>query len=137
MVDYGWLFSGIEDGKVQGFIFDRKDEGVKLEFEIDTKYISVEDFAEFKQGNIIQLEYEYGKNPIYEDVEVEEKDDSKFKPKGKYASETTASGGRRFPQITGYTERLVCTGISNLNTEETIDLTHYLSLEGSNEEIPF
>jgi len=134
-----WVaFSGIENGKVQGFIFDRKDEGVKLEFDIDTKYISVEDFAEFKQGNIIQLEYEYGKNPIYEDVEVkEEKDEPKFKPKGKYASEATASGGRRFSQITGYTERLICVGISNINTEEVIDLAPYLSVEGSNEEVPF
>jgi len=135
-----WVaFAGIENEKVNGFIFDRKDEGVKLEFDLDTKYISVEDFAEFEQGAIIQLEYEYVKNPIYEDVEVEEKkDEPKFKPKGKYASEVNNSGGgRRFPQITGYTEKLVCTGISNLNTEEVIDLTPYLSIADSEEDIPF
>lgn len=133
-----WVaFAGIENDKVNGFIFDRKDEGVKLEFDVDTNYVNTEDFAEFKQGNIIQLEYEYGKTPIYSEVEVEEKDDKpKFKAKGKYASEVTNSG-RRFPQISGYTERLVCTGISNMNTDDIVDLTPFLSLKDSEEEAPF
>lgn len=133
-----WVaFAGIENDKVNGFIFDRKDECVNLKFDLDTRYIAIEDFAEFKQGNILQLEYEYGKTPIYGDVEVEEKDDKpKFKAKGKYANEVV-NGGRRFPQITGYTERLVCTGISNMNTDDVIDLTPFLSAEESEEEAPF
>ena len=134
-----WVaFSEIKNDKVNGFVFDRKGEAVKLEFDLDTNYITIEDFAEFEQGNILQLEYEYGKTPIYGEVEVEEKEDDKpkFKAKGKYASEVV-SGGRRFPQITGYTERLVCTGISNMNTDDKIDLTPYLSTEVSEDDIPF
>lgn len=134
-----WVaFSEVKENKLNAFIFDRKQESVKLEFELDTEYINVKDFNDFEQGNIIQVEYEYGKNPIYGDVEVEEKEDDtpKFKPKGKYAS-TATSSGRRFPQITGYTERLVCVGISNMNTEDKVDLTPFLVAEDTEDDIPF
>jgi len=124
-----WVaFADIHNNKVKAFVFDRKEEAIPLEFELDTEYITAEDFKEFEQGNILQIEYEYGKIPIYGEVEVKEDNKPKFKPKGKYASETTGSG-RIYPQITGYTERLICTGISNINTEDKIDLKPYLSNE--------
>lgn len=134
-----WVaFSEVKDDKVIGFIFDRKDEAVKLEFDLDTEYINAEDFTGLEQGNIAQLEFEYGKKALYEEVEVEDKKEDekpKFVPKGKYKNEVT-NNGRKFPQITGYEERLTCVGISNANTEDKIDLTPYLSEENSEDE-PF
>lgn len=131
-----WLsFLKAEDNVLSGVVFNKKAEAVFLNFDLDTEYIKAEDF-DFEQGRLIQIEFETNMTPIYEEVVVEDKkDNGGFKPKGKYANEVT-EGGRKFPQITGYTEVLICTGISNAK-DDVYDLTPYLEAENSEEEIPF
>lgn len=130
-----WLsFLKAENDTLTGLMFNKKSEAVTLNFDLDTKYIKAEDF-DFEQGKVIQIEFETYMMPQYEDVIVEDKkDNGGFKPKGKYASEVT-DGGRKFPQITGYKDVLICTGISNAK-DEVYDLTPYLEIENTDEE-PF
>ena len=130
-----WIsFVHAEDNIMTGIAFNKKQENIVLNFDLDTDYIKAEDF-EFEQGRLIQIEYEFGRTPIYEEVEAEEKEEDKgFKPKGKYASEKTNSG-RKYQQVTGYIDRLVCTGISDAK-EDVYDLTPYLEVETLEEE-PF
>ncbi len=130
-----WMsYVNADDNIVTGVIFNKKQESLVLDFDLDTTYIKAEDF-EFEQGRLIQIEYEFGRTPIYEEVETEEKDENKgFKPKGKYASEKT-NNGKKYQQVTGYTDRLVCTGISDAK-DDVYDLTPYLEVETSEEE-PF
>lgn len=127
-----WIsFVHAEDNIMTGIAFNKKQENIVLNFDLDTDYIKAEDF-EFEQGRLIQIEYEFGRTPIYEEVEAEEKEEDKgFKPKGKYASEKTNSG-RKYQQVTGYIDRLVCTGISDAK-EDVYDLTPYLEVEDSEE----
>lgn len=131
-----WLsFVKAEDNVMTGVVFNKKLENIILNFDLDTEYITAKDF-EFEQGRLIQIEYEFGRTPIYEKVEVEEKAEDKggFKPKGKYANEKTNSG-RKYQQVTGYVDRLVCTGVSDAK-DDVYDLTPYLETENSEEE-PF
>jgi len=130
-----WLsFLKVENNVLTGLMFNKKSEAITLNFDLDTKYINAEDF-DFEQGKVIQIEFETYMMPQYEDVVVEDKkDNGGFKPKGKYANEVT-DGGRKFPQITGYTDVLICTGISNAK-DDIYDLTPYLEIENSDEE-PF
>jgi len=102
-------------------------------FDLDTDYIKAEDFK-FEQGRLIQIEFEFGRTPIYEEVKIEEEEKA-FKPKGKYVNEKTNSG-RRYPQVTGYTDRLVCTGISDAK-DDVYDLEPYLEIKDSEDAIPF
>lgn len=129
-----WLsFLKAENDILTGLMFNKKLEVIILNFDLDTNYIKAEDF-DFEQGKVIQVEFETNMIPQYEDVVVEDKkDNGGFKPKGKYASEVT-DGGRKFPQITGYKDVLICTGISNAK-DDTYDLTPYL--EVTEDEIPF
>lgn len=130
-----WLsYLKAKDMVLSGLSFNKKSEAVTLNFDLDTKYIKAEDF-DFEQGKVIQIEFETNMIPQYEDAVVEDKKDkSGFTPKGKYASEVI-DGGRRFPQITGYEDVLICTGISNAK-EDVYDLTPFLEVENSEEE-PF
>lgn len=130
-----WLsFLNAENSILSGMFFNKKSEAITLNFDLDTKYIKAEDF-DFEQGKVIQIEFETYMIPQYEDVVVEDKkDNGGFKPKGKYASEVT-EGGQKFPQITGYKDVLICTGISNAK-DDVYDLTSYLEVENSEEE-PF
>ncbi len=131
-----WLsFVRAEDKVLTGIVFNKKQESIVLNFDLDTDYIKAEDF-EFEQGRLIQIEFEFGRTPIYEEVEIEEKEEDKgFKPKGKYASEKTNSG-RKYPQVTGYTDRLVCTGISDAK-DDVYDLEPYLEIKDSEDTTPF
>lgn len=130
-----WLsFIGVENDTLKGIIFNKKLENIPLDFKLDTNYITAKDF-DFEQGRLIQIEFEFGRTPIYEDVEVEEKEEKAgFQPKGKYASEKTNSG-RKHQQVTGYIDRLVCTGVSDAK-EDVYDLTPYLIIKNSEDE-PF
>lgn len=129
-----WLsFVKAEDKVLTGVVFNKKLENIVLNFDLDTDYIKAEDF-DFEQGRLIQIEYEFGRTPIYEEVEVKEDEKSGFKPKGKYASEKTNSG-KKYQQVTGYVDRLVCTGISDAK-EDVYDITPYLEVNNT-ETLPF
>lgn len=132
-----WIsFKEVIENKVKTFLFNKKEEGVEITFDLDTNYIKPEDFAGFKQGQLLQAEFEYAKIPIYSEVTEEpKKDEKKFKAKGKYAKEVNESGSSNYQQISGYEEIFVLTGISNVN-ETIVDLKPFLQAVNE-EEIPF
>jgi len=132
-----WIsLNKVEKNEVKAFLFNKKEEAVELTFDLNTNYIKPEDFAEFKQGQLLQAEFEYSKRPIYSEVTEEpKKDEKKFVPKGKYAKEVN-DRGNNYQQISGYEEKFILTGISNVN-ETVIDLQKYLLTDDAGEETPF
>lgn len=134
-----WIvFNKLEDNILSAFVFNKKEEGVELKFQLDTEYITPKDFVGFKQGSVLQIEYETYKRPLYDEVtdnSIPKETTNKFVPKGKYASEVN-NNNRIYQQISGYEEVFRLVGISNVNNEDVYDLTQYISEENSEEE-PF
>ena len=104
-----WVaFDKVENGKLHGFIISRKEEVLPIVYTLDNRYISAEDFSEYKKGDLVQVDFEFVRELIYE--EVEDKDDKAFKGKGKYAN--TGNKGT-FKTIKGNKEEYICVGLSN------------------------
>lgn len=134
-----WIvFNEIVNNEINGFVFNKKDESVSINMRF-SEYITLDDFKDFKQGDIIQLDYEYNKVPIYTGkIITKEKTNTNYKAKGKYASEDKDNGySASYPEISGYEEFLVCVGIKNVNSEATKDISSWIQTLNADEEEPF
>lgn len=106
-----WIaFESISDGKLKGFIISKKEEVFNVEFELDSEYITDEDFKKYQKGDLVQVDFECVRTAQYKEVEAKEQP-QKFKGKGKYAKAQTQQG--TYKSITGFDEKFVCVGISN------------------------
>jgi len=131
------VINEINKDNITGVIFNKKQGFVRVDFKLNEKFVTQQMFIDnnLKQGSVVELNYEYGKKPLYEDApikEVKKEDTKKFKPIGKYA--TTANN--TYKQVTGYEETFTCVGINNIKFDENIDLSAILAIN-NDEEKPF
>jgi len=85
---YQWIaFKEVNDIELIGVVYNRKDEYIEVKFKL-SEFATKNDFKDFKEGDIIQVVFEYNNVPTYEEVVVESKkdDEPKFQAKGKYAN---------------------------------------------------
>lgn len=128
-----WIvINEITDDNVTGFVFNKKEEYIQVDFKLNKDFMSKQSFTDnnLKQGSIAELDYEYSKIPQYEEVAVQ--NTKAFKPVGKYAN----SGNKKTKQVTGYEEEYICLGINNVKLDKFVDLTPFLTKDDS-EEKPF
>ena len=132
------VFNEIINNEIGGFVFNKKQEYVPISMRL-SEYITQDDFKDFKQGDIIQLDYEYNKVPIYTGKIITKETsnaNTNYKAKGKYANEDKGYS-TSYPEISGYEEFFVCVGINNVNSEATKDITSWVQTLNIDEDEPF
>jgi hypothetical protein len=132
-----WLvLNEVNEDNITGFIFNKKEEKVDITFELNKNFITQQMIIDsnLKQGNLIEVKYEYGKKPLYEEksIEVTEKKQQKFVPIGKYEPVKPNT----FKQVTGYEEKFICNRINNAKLDVVIDVLSFLT-NINEEETPF
>lgn len=106
-----WIaFDKVEENTLFGFVVSRKEDILPIKFELDTRYIEEADFVSYEKGDLIQLDFEFIRTAIYEEVEDKQKPNI-FKGKGKYAKADNGNG--TYMSIKGFEEKYVCVGLSN------------------------
>lgn len=112
------VFDKLDGTTLYGFVVSRKEDILPVQFELDTRYIEPEDFKEYKIGDLLQVDFEYVRTPIYKEVESQPKE-NKFKGKGKYAKAET--GNSTYKAIKGFEEKYVAVGLSNHQIDAITD----------------